>query len=87
MQEILFTIVPQKHLVMTNDRVVLSRSAMFLVIFIIVHTVGNLHVFLGPDGVNGYCPFYFGPAGAYPADHQVVQAWHFNFPHGVRGVG
>merc|ERR1719413_113430 len=58
MKEILFTIVPQKNLVMTNDRVGLTRSAMFLFIFIIIHAVGNLHVFLGPDDFNGYGYFY-----------------------------
>jgi len=58
MREILFTIVPQKNLVMTNDRIGLTRSAMFLFIFIIIHAVGNLHVFLGPDDFNGYGYFY-----------------------------
>merc|ERR1712137_582828 len=58
MKEILFTIVPQKNLVLTNDRIGLTRSAMFLFIFIIIHAVGNLHVFLGPDDFNGYGYFY-----------------------------
>lgn len=58
MREILFTILPQKNLVMTNDRVGLTRSAMFLFVFIIIHAVGNLHVFLGPDDFNGYGYFY-----------------------------
>jgi len=58
MKEILFTIVPQKNVVLTNDRVGLTRSAMFLFIFIIIHAVGNLHVFLGPDDFNGYGYFY-----------------------------
>merc|ERR550532_1016201 len=58
MKEILFTIIPQKNVVMTNDRVGLTRSAMFLFIFIIIHAVGNLHVFLGPDDFNGYGYFY-----------------------------
>merc|ERR1712086_964347 len=56
MSEVLFTIVPQKNLVLTNDRVGLTRSALF--IFIIIHAVGNLHVFLGPDDFNGYGYFY-----------------------------
>merc|ERR1711877_91902 len=30
----------------------------FLFIFIIIHAVGNLHVFLGPDDFNGYGYFY-----------------------------
>ena len=54
MEEILFTIVPQKNLTTSNDRFGLSRSAMFLFVFIIIHAVGNLHVFLGPDDFNGY---------------------------------
>jgi len=31
---------------------------MFLFVFIIIHAVGNLHVFLGPDDFNGYGYFY-----------------------------
>eukprot|EP00446_Apocalathium_sp_SHHI-4_P036799 CAMPEP_0177317086 /NCGR_PEP_ID=MMETSP0368-20130122/13350_1 /TAXON_ID=447022 ORGANISM="Scrippsiella hangoei-like, Strain SHHI-4" /NCGR_SAMPLE_ID=MMETSP0368 /ASSEMBLY_ACC=CAM_ASM_000363 /LENGTH=531 /DNA_ID=CAMNT_0018776419 /DNA_START=23 /DNA_END=1615 /DNA_ORIENTATION=- len=58
LKEILFTIVPQKNLVLTNDRVGLTRSAMFMFIFMIIHAVGNLHVFLGPDDFNGYGYFY-----------------------------
>jgi len=58
MRELLFTIVPQKNITMTNDRIGLTRSAMFLFIFIIIHAVGNLHVFLGPDDFNGYGYFY-----------------------------
>jgi flavocytochrome c len=58
MKEIIFTIFPQKNLTLTNDRVGLTRSAMFLFIFIIIHAIGNLHVFLGPDDFNGYGYFY-----------------------------
>jgi hypothetical protein len=58
MKEILFTIVPQKNVVLTNDRSGLTRSAMFLFLFIVIHAVGNLHVFLGPDDFNGYGYFY-----------------------------
>merc|ERR1712151_837560 len=58
MSEILFTIVPQKNVTLTNDRIGLTRSAMFLFIFIIIHAVGNLHVFLGPDDFHGYGYFY-----------------------------
>merc|ERR1712166_1355550 len=58
MKEILFTIFGQKNIVLTNDRVGLTRSAMFLFVFIIIHAVGNLHVFLGPDDFNGYGYFY-----------------------------
>merc|ERR1712028_128168 len=58
MKEIIFTIFGQKNFTLTNDRVGLTRSAMFLFIFIIIHAVGNLHVFLGPDDFNGYGYFY-----------------------------
>jgi len=58
MKEILFTIFGQKNIVLTNDRVGLTRSAMFLFVFIIIHAVGNLHVFLGPNDFNGYGYFY-----------------------------
>jgi len=58
MTEILCTIFPQKNLTLTNDRIGLTRSAMFLFVFIIIHAVGNLHVFLGPDDFNGYGYFY-----------------------------
>merc|ERR1711972_1023223 len=58
MKEILFTIFPQQNIQLTNDRSGLTRSAMFLFIFIIIHAVGNLHVFLGPDDFNGYGYFY-----------------------------
>jgi len=42
----------------TNDRSGLSRSAVFLILFMVIHAVGNLHVFLGPDDFNGYGYFY-----------------------------
>merc|ERR1712200_242942 len=58
MKEILFTIVPQKNVTLTNDRIGLTRSAIFLIIFIVIHAVGNLHVFKGPDDFNGYGYFY-----------------------------
>jgi hypothetical protein len=58
LKETIFTIFGQKNIVLTNDRVGLTRSAMFLFVFIIIHAVGNLHVFLGPDDFNGYGYFY-----------------------------
>merc|ERR1712226_1754319 len=58
LKEIIFTIFGQKNITFTNDRVGLTRSAMFLFVFIIIHAVGNLHVFLGPDDFNGYGYFY-----------------------------
>merc|ERR1719440_473172 len=58
MKEIIFTIFGQKNITLTKERVGLTRSAMFLFVFIIIHAVGNLHVFLGPDDFNGYGYFY-----------------------------
>jgi len=39
-------------------RVGLTRSAILLVLFMVIHGVGNLHVFMGPDDFNGYGYFY-----------------------------
>jgi len=58
LREICCTIFRQKNIVFTNDRLGLTRSAIFLIVFIIIHAVGNLHVFLGPDDFNGYGYFY-----------------------------
>merc|ERR1712057_158161 len=58
MKEIVFTLFGQKNITLTKERVGLTRSAMFLFVFIIIHAVGNLHVFLGPDDFNGYGYFY-----------------------------
>merc|ERR1712127_29026 len=58
MKEILFTIVPQKNFKISNDRTGLTRSAILLILFMVIHAVGNLHVFLGPDDFNGYGYFY-----------------------------
>merc|ERR1711865_1120575 len=58
LKETVYTIFGQKNIVLNNDRVGLTRSAMFLFVFIIIHAVGNLHVFLGPDDFNGYGYFY-----------------------------
>merc|ERR1712190_458545 len=49
---------PQKNIILTNDRVGLTRSAMFLFVFIIIHAIGNLEVYNGPDDFNGYGYFY-----------------------------
>merc|ERR1712050_233471 len=58
MKEIIFTIFGQKNITLDKDRVGLTRSALFLFVFIIIHAIGNLHVFLGPDDFNGYGYFY-----------------------------
>jgi len=52
------TIFTATNIKITNDRVGLTRSAIFLLIFLIIHAVGNLHVFKGPDDFNGYGYFY-----------------------------
>lgn len=56
--EVVKTIFSIKNFKISNDRVGLTRSAMFLIVFQIIHAVGNLHVFLGPDDFNGYGYFY-----------------------------
>jgi len=56
--EVVRTIFTIKNFKITNDRVGLTRSAMFLIVFQVIHAVGNLHVFLGPDDFNGYGYFY-----------------------------
>merc|ERR1719408_321547 len=58
LREIVYTIFSQKNLVFNNDRLGLTRSAIFLIVFIVIHAIGNLHVFLGPDDFNGYGYFY-----------------------------
>jgi hypothetical protein len=58
MKEIIFTIFGQKNITLDKDRIGLTRSAMFLFVFIIIHAIGNLHVFLGPNDFNGYGYFY-----------------------------
>jgi hypothetical protein len=52
-----FSTVPSS-IKLTGDRSGLTRSAFFLIMFIVIHAVGNLHVFLGPDDFNGYGYFY-----------------------------
>jgi len=56
--EVCATIFSARNIKVTGDRVGLTRSAIFLVFFIVIHAVGNLHVFLGPDDFNGYGYFY-----------------------------
>merc|ERR1712136_340768 len=56
--EICATIFSAKNFKISNDRTGLTRSAVFLIFFIVVHAVGNLHVFKGPDDFNGYGYFY-----------------------------
>merc|ERR1712076_196224 len=56
--EVCATIFTVPNFKISNDRVGLTRSAILLVLFIVIHAVGNLHVFLGPDDFNGYGYFY-----------------------------
>merc|ERR1711874_965297 len=60
-REVVLTIFWQGSLTLApakNSRIALTRSAMFMFLFIVIHAVGNLHVFLGPDDFNGYGYFY-----------------------------
>merc|ERR1719265_365377 len=47
-----------KNIKISSDRTGLTRSAILLVLFMVIHGVGNLHVFMGPDDFNGYGYFY-----------------------------
>merc|ERR550537_2106667 len=51
----IFSTVPVQ---VSGDRSGLTRSAFFLIMFIVIYAVGNLHVFLGPDDFNGDGYFY-----------------------------
>merc|ERR1712129_585546 len=56
--EVCATIFSVPNFKISNDRMGLTRSAILLILFIVIHAVGNLHVFLGPDDFNGYGYFY-----------------------------
>merc|ERR550525_1617723 len=56
--EVCATIFFNNNFKISNDRLGLTRSAIFLIFFIVIHAVGNLHVFKGPDDFNGYGYFY-----------------------------
>merc|ERR1711934_51434 len=56
--EVCAAIFTAKNFKLKNDRVGLTRSAILLILFIVIHAVGNLHVFMGPDDFNGYGYFY-----------------------------
>merc|ERR1711972_1176230 len=58
MYEICATIFTSKNIQINGDRKGLTRSAIFLIVFMVIHAVGNLHVFKGPDDFNGYGYFY-----------------------------
>merc|ERR1719265_814972 len=56
--EVCATIFTAKNIKLSSDRTGLTRSAILLILFIVIHAVGNLHVFAGPDDFNGYGYFY-----------------------------
>merc|ERR1719310_261529 len=56
--ELVRTIFTVNNFKFNNDRIGVTRSAIFLIVFQIIHAIGNLHVFLGPDDFNGYGYFY-----------------------------
>jgi len=56
--EVCATIFTTNNFKVTGDRLGLTRSAILLILFIVIHAVGNLHVFKGPDDFNGYGFFY-----------------------------
>merc|ERR1712190_203345 len=69
--EVCATIFTAKNIKISGDRVGLTRSAIFLILFIVIHAVGNLHVFKGPDDFNGYGYFYvrlYWPGFGVPAN-------------------
>merc|ERR1719428_859876 len=45
--EVCATIFTAKNIKLSSDRAGLTRSAILLVLFIVIHAVGNLHVFVG----------------------------------------
>jgi len=56
--EVCATIFATNNFKIKPDRVGLTRSAILLILFIVIHAIGNLHVFMGPDDFNGYGYFY-----------------------------
>eukprot|EP00040_Diaphanoeca_grandis_P026864 m.151424 g.151424 ORF g.151424 m.151424 type:complete len:812 (-) comp30759_c4_seq2:133-2568(-) len=43
-----------KTVVTTDPRLSVHRTAMFLIVFLVIHLLGNLSIFLGPDALNAY---------------------------------
>merc|ERR1711924_273258 len=56
--EVCATIFTAKNIELKPDRTGLTRSAILLILFIVIPAVGNLHVVAGPDDFNGYGYFY-----------------------------
>jgi flavocytochrome c len=57
MVEIFKTIFFVKNWTVPHDKSGLTRSAVFLIVFVLIHGLGNLHVYAGPDAFNGYAYF------------------------------
>jgi len=57
--EVVKTIFSAKNIKTSPDRVGLTRSAILLILFIVIHAVGNVHVLLGPADFNGYVFCFF----------------------------
>jgi hypothetical protein len=51
------TIFTVKNYSVIHDKSGLTRSAVFLIVFVFIHGLGNLHVYAGPDAFNGYAYF------------------------------
>lgn len=51
------TIFTVKNWSVIHDKSGLTRSAVFLIVFVFIHGMGNLHVYGGPDHFNGYAYF------------------------------
>ncbi len=56
-EEIFATIFSVKNFQVLHDRSGLTRSAVFMMLFVVIHGIGNLHVYAGPDAFNGYAYF------------------------------
>ena len=55
--ETLKTIFTVKNYSVIHDKSGSTRSAVFLIVFVLIHGLGNLHVYAGPDAFNGYAYF------------------------------
>jgi len=56
-REILYTIFSAKNFSVSHDRTGLTRSGLFLVMFIVIHAIGNLHLYPGANHFNAYTYF------------------------------
>ena len=56
--EVAATIFRNKIFKLDGVRKGLTRSAILIILFMVIHALGNLHVFMGPDDFNGYGYFY-----------------------------